>query len=80
MLEGAWVETRGLPETIGKGASLQEALEDNLEGLLPRLDDKTVMDDDKLEEAVKRAVRQVCVAEIGRKPEVTVITSRLMAD
>lgn len=80
LLEGAWVETRGLPETIGKGASLQEALEDNLEGLLPRLDDKTVMDDDKLEDAVKRAVRQVCVAEIGRKPEVTVITSRLMAD
>lgn len=79
MLGDCWVALRGLPETVGKGESLQDMLEDNLAELLPRLEDKTVRDDDKLEEAVKRAVRKLCVAEIGRKPEVTVITSRLMA-
>ena len=79
LFDDCWVSLRGLPETVGRGESLQDMLEDHLAELLPRLEDRTVGDDDKLEEAVKRAVRQVCVSEIGRKPEVTVITSRLMA-
>ena len=37
-------------------------------------------DDDKLDEAVRRIVRQVAVEEIGKKPEVTVVVSRLQAD
>ncbi len=77
--EDCWVALRGLPETVGKGAGLQDVLEDQLADLMPRLDRKTVRDDDKLEEAVRRLVRQVCVSDIGRKPEVTVIISRLMA-
>lgn len=77
-LEDCWVELRGLPETVGE-ASVAEMVEDQLSDLMPRLDHKTVMDDDKLEEAVRRVARQVCVSEIGRKPEVTVIISRLMA-
>jgi ribonuclease J len=35
--------------------------------------------DDKLEEQIKRIVRQVCQKEIGKKPEVTVLISRLAA-
>jgi ribonuclease J len=37
-------------------------------------------DDDKLEEALKRVVRQVTMEEIGKKPEVIVVISRLSAD
>ena len=40
---------------------------------------KIVADDDKLEEAMKRIARQVAVEEIGRKPEVIVVISRLLA-
>ena len=77
-LEDSWVALRGLPDAIGD-TSLSDLIEDQLSDLLPRLDNKTVMDDDKLEEAVRRVARQVCVSEIGRKPEVTVVISRLMA-
>ena len=34
-------------------------------------------DDEKTEEAIRRIVRQVAVEEIGKKPEVTVVVSRL---
>jgi ribonuclease J len=34
-------------------------------------------DDDKLEEAIRRVVRQVAMEEIGKKPEMTVVISRL---
>lgn len=77
-LEDCWVELRGLPEMVGN-ESLSEMIEDQLAELLPRLTHKMVMHDDKLEDEVKRVVRQVCVSEIGRKPEVTTIISRLMA-
>ena len=77
-LEDCWVETRGLPEMVGHDA-LAEMIEDQLASALPRMNRKTVMDDDKIEDEVKRIVRQVCVSEIGRKPEVAVIVSRLMA-
>ena len=36
-------------------------------------------DDDKLEEGLKKAARQSAQDEIGKKPEVTVIISRLSA-
>ena len=42
--------------------------------------DKTLTDDDKLEEGLRRVARQAAQNEIGKKPEVTVIISRLMAD
>ncbi len=77
-LEDCWVELRGLPEVVGD-QSVAEMIEEQLAEVLPRLDHKTVMDDDKMEEAVRRVARQVCVSELGRKPEVTVIVSRLMA-
>lgn len=34
-------------------------------------------DDDKLEEALRRLVRQSAQTEIGKKPEVTVVISRM---
>jgi ribonuclease J len=38
---------------------------------------KILANDDKLEEGLRRAARQSCQQEIGKKPEVTVIISRL---
>jgi ribonuclease J len=37
-------------------------------------------DDEKLDEAIRRIVRQVSIEEIGKKPEVTVVVSRLQAE
>ncbi|MEM6607419.1 MAG: ribonuclease J [Pseudomonadota bacterium] len=79
ILEDSWVSLRGLPEVTGDGADLAELIEDSIAEMLPRLDDRTVENDDKLDEAITRAARQICQAEIGKRPEVTVMVSRLMA-
>ncbi len=72
-----WVEIRGLPEIGTSNAALAEILEGDLGQLLGRADDKTLRDDDKLEEALRRRTRQIANEEIGRKPEVVVVISRL---
>ncbi|RVT83967.1 ribonuclease J [Rhodobacteraceae bacterium CCMM004] len=72
-----WVDLKGLPERTADGAALSEVLEADLAQLLARAGDKTLTDDDKLDEALRRRTRQVCDTEIGRKPEVTVVVSRL---
>ncbi|MBF9036734.1 MBL fold metallo-hydrolase [Rhodobacterales bacterium HKCCE2091] len=79
ILEDSWVALRGLPEMTDDNADLAELIEDEIAELLPRLDNRTVEDDDKLAEAITRVARQVCQSEIGKRPEVTVMVSRLMA-
>ena len=54
-----------------------EVLEEDLNQFLMRADAKTLRDDDKLEEAMRRIVRQTAKAEIGKKPEVTTVISRM---
>lgn len=76
----AWVELAGLPGRTRKGAALSEAIEADLNEFLERADDRVLADDDRMEEAVRKIVRQVAVEEIGKKPEVTVVTSRLVAE
>jgi ribonuclease J len=80
ILEDAWVALRGLPGTGEAGEDLAGIVEEELARILPRLDAKTVDDDDRLEEHVRRVVREVCISEIGKRPEVTVLVSRLMAE
>jgi ribonuclease J len=80
ILEDAWVAVRGLPETGDSGDDLAGTIEEELGQILPRLDAKTVDDDDRLEEHIRRVVREVCISEIGKRPEVTVLVSRLMAE
>ena len=76
----AWVEVMGLP-SLGRGnRSLSETLEGDLTEFLDSAGKKLLGDDDKLDEALRRIVRQVTVEEIGKKPEVTVVVSRLMAE
>ena len=72
-----WAEALGLPAEGRSRAPLVELIEAETAQALARLDDGTLLDEDKLDEALRRIVRQVCAEEIGRKPEVTVVTSRL---
>ncbi len=79
-LPDAWVELSGLPEKGRAGVPLASNLESELAEFLERADDKIVMDDDKLEDGIRKITRQVAMEEIGRKPEVTVVISRLAAE
>lgn len=80
LLPDAWVELMGLPEEGRGRSSLAELIEDELGGFLERADAKTARNDAKLEEAVRRITRQVTMEEVGKKPEVTVIISRLAVE
>lgn len=72
-----WAEPMGLPE-IGKGGRpLAEVIEADLADFLDRAGAKVMRDDEKLDDGVRRVVRQVSMEEIGKKPEVTVVVSRL---
>jgi ribonuclease J len=75
-----WVELMGLPERGRSPAPLAETLESELAQAVARAGRDTMADDDKLDEALRRVVRQVAMEEIGKKPEVTVVVSRLVAD
>ncbi len=75
-----WAELMGLPETGRTGTPLAEALEAELGEFIGKADERTLRDDAKMDEAVKRIVRQVAMEEVGKKPEVTVVISRLLAE
>lgn len=79
-LGDAWVELMGLSERGKTGADLTQMIEDELTAFLETAPDKVVTNDDKLDEALRRIARQVTMEEIGKKPEVTVVVSRLMAE
>ncbi len=72
-----WAELVGLPEEGRSRAPLVELIESAADAFLGRADDKVLTDDDKLEEGLRRVVRQTSVEEIGKKPEVVVVISRL---
>ena len=72
-----WCEVLGLAETGSSGAPLVDVLEADLSQLVGRANDKTLRDDDALEEALRRRARQTAQGEVGKKPEVTVVISRL---
>ncbi len=77
LLGEPWCEIMGLAEMGRNNAPLVDALEEDLSQFIGRAGDKTITDDDKLEEGLRRIVRQTTQNEIGKKPEVTVVISRL---
>ncbi len=79
-LGDAWVELMGLPETGKRGVPLADQIEDELAEFLERAPDKVLANDSKMDEAIRRIARQVSMEEIGKKPEVTVVVSRLLAE
>jgi ribonuclease J len=75
-----WVELMGLPETGRGDRPLAETMEADLAEVIDRMSRKVLADDAKLEEEVRKVTRQVAMEEIGKKPEVTVVISRLVAE
>jgi ribonuclease J len=72
-----WAELMGLAETGKGGQPLAGLIERELADFLDRAGARVMGDDDKLDDGVRRVVRQVAMEEIGKKPEVTVVVSRL---
>jgi ribonuclease J len=72
-----WCDTMGLPEKGKSKAALVDVLEEDLSQFLGRADRKTIRDEEKLDEALRRIVRNTAQNEVGKKPEVTVVVSRL---
>jgi ribonuclease J len=79
-LGDAWVDMSGLANSGRSKKPLGDLIEDELAEFLERAPSKLVASDSKLEDAVRRVVRQLSMEEIGKKPEVSVIISRLAAD
>ncbi len=80
VLEDTWVDLRGLPEQGNGAAPLAESMEDHLAGVLARVDRRTADDDEKLEDLITRGVRKVAQDEVGKRPEVSVLITRLTAE
>lgn len=72
-----WVEVSGLAETGSSHAALVEVVEEDLSQFVNRANGKTLRDEVKLEKELKTIARRSAQSEIGKKPEVTVIVSRL---
>ncbi|MBD3663546.1 ribonuclease J [Sulfitobacter aestuariivivens] len=72
-----WVDMMGLPEIGTSNAPLMDVLEEDLSQWLGRANAKTLRDDDAMHNGLKKVVRQSAQNEIGKKPEVTVVVSRL---
>ncbi|MBY5989107.1 ribonuclease J [Roseovarius atlanticus] len=72
-----WCELMGLAETGSSRAPLVDVLEEDLSQFMGRAKSKTLSDDDALEDGLRKVARQSALGEIGKKPEVTVIISRL---
>lgn len=74
---GAWVTARGLPENPRMRDGLEGAVEAEIGRVLARAKRAELDDDDALEELVQRAAARICNDAVGKKPVVTVMTSRL---
>ena len=72
-----WVETMGLPEIGRSGAPLVETVEAGLARVVGSASRSTLADDDAIDTEMRRVVRNTANDEVGRKPEVTVVVSRL---
>ena len=72
-----WVEVMGLPEQGRSKAPLVEVIEADLAQFVGRAKAGTLRDEEKLDKELKKIARQSANAEIGKKPEVTVVVSRL---
>ncbi|MGR3572146.1 ribonuclease J [Brevirhabdus sp.] len=76
----AWAETKGLPEKGKHKRLLADEIEEAVNDALGRAKRKVISDDDAIEEMVRRATHQVSMDQVGKKPEVTVLVSRLVAE
>ncbi len=80
MLGAPWAEIAGLRAEGRGGEGLNEIIEAELEDFIARAGHKVLADDDRLTDGMRRVVRQVVMEEIGKKPEVTIVVSRLVGE
>ncbi|WP_417259192.1 ribonuclease J [Celeribacter sp.] len=78
-LGDCWCEVRGLPEIGLSRAPLVDVLEADVNQFLNRAGKKTLRDDGKLEEDMRRILRKTTNDETGKKPEIQIVISRLSA-
>ncbi len=79
-LGAPWAELAGLRSEGRGGQMLNEIIETELEDFVSRAGHKVLADDDRLNDGLRRVVRQVVMEEIGKKPEVTIVVSRLLSE
>ena len=72
-----WCEVMGLAELGRNNVPLVDVLENALGGFLQRAEDKILNNDELLEKDLRIITRRTTENEIGKKPEVTVVVSRL---
>ena len=77
MIGDPWCEIIGLPEKTRSGLPLVDAFEHDLCQALERARARTLKDDSAMEALAVRSVQAVAKREIRKKPEVTLVVSRL---
>jgi len=77
MLGEPWCEVMGLAQNGMSNAPLVDVLEHDLGQALGRARARTMSDDTAIEVLAKKTIRKSAQDEIGKKPEVTVVVSRL---
>ncbi len=75
---GVWAEAMGLPDTIGTGPSLNEAIEVTVEQELMSAKKNLIKSDDEVERLVSRLVSRVCKDAVGKKPISQIMINRLV--
>jgi len=73
----AWADCLGLARKGRSNRALNEVIEDELSEELAGMGRKVLASDERLIEALKKRARACCLDEIGKKPEVQVVVSRL---
>ena len=77
MLGEPWCEVRGLADFGKSDCNFIDVLEEDVSQYVGRSSIGIIQDDDRLEKEIKRIVRQTALTEIGKRPEVSIIISRL---
>ena len=77
MLGEPWCDIRGLADSGQSDCNFIDLLEEDVSQYIGRSSPGIIQDDDRLEKEIKRIVRQTALAEIGKRPEVSTIISRL---
>ena len=77
MLGEPWCEIRGLADFGQSNCNFIDVLEEDVSQYIGRASLSIIQDDNSLEKEIKRIVRQTALAEIGKRPEVSIIISRI---
>ncbi len=79
-VDGAWVETVGLPDEPRVEGGLEGQLEQTIDQALNMASSKTKDSEEAIESLVTKISNQVCNDIIGKKPVCTVLINRLMVE